>query len=186
MSTGNAQSASQVDSIVMRRFAVFAGPCYYASGGFHDYVGSFDTLEDAVAVAAATHQIHPEIDRQADDFEWWHIFDMTERKIVRRSECQGYGAPNDGPTLDVIVMPDSVEEIESQEPRCQWTADELHGYYRTGCGQGFISSDDGSLKDSGFVFCIYCGRRIDETSQLRNNNQDFSLDTTEPGDDTNQ
>ena len=101
MQTQNEGSESvPVHAVVMRRFAVFAGPCYYASGGLHDYIGSFDTLSEAESVAAETHQIHPEIDRQEDDFEWWHIFDMDERRIVKRSEFQGYGAPNDDPTLD--------------------------------------------------------------------------------------
>lgn len=88
------------NTIVMRRFAVFGGACYYACGGFHDYIGSFDTLEEAEWIATLTHEIHPDIDRQEDNFEWWHIFDMTERAIVKTSECQAHGAPDASPRLD--------------------------------------------------------------------------------------
>ena len=94
------QKLNHSEERVERRFLVFGGDVYYASGGFHDYVGSFDTLAEAERAATATHQVHPEINRQEDDFEWWHIFDMVEKKIVRISEYQGYGAPNDFPELD--------------------------------------------------------------------------------------
>ena len=36
----------------MKRFLVFAGDYYYPSGGWEDFVGSFDTLEAAKADAA--------------------------------------------------------------------------------------------------------------------------------------
>lgn len=94
------EQPESVASVVMRRFAVFGGACYYASGGFHDYIGSFDTIEDAERVASATHQLHSGTDRQEDDYEWWHIVDMTERRVVKRSRCQAYGAADDDPQLD--------------------------------------------------------------------------------------
>lgn len=94
------QKLNHLEHRVKCRFLVFGGDVYYASGGFHDYMGSFDTLEEAERFANATHQVHPKIDRQEDNYEWWHIFDMAERRIVKHSEFQGYGAPNGPPRLD--------------------------------------------------------------------------------------
>jgi len=81
----------------MKRFVLFGGPVYYAAGGFSDFVGSFDTVDEArhVAETKICEVISPEL-----ECEWWHIFDMVEHKIVGKSEYQGYGASNDGPSLD--------------------------------------------------------------------------------------
>jgi hypothetical protein len=45
----------------MKPYLVFAGDVYYPLGGFDDFKGSFDTLEEAQAAI-------PE-----DDFTWGHI-----------------------------------------------------------------------------------------------------------------
>jgi hypothetical protein len=55
----------------MRRYLVFGGHCYYASGGFRDFLGDFDNLKDAEAITNASEEI-----------EWWHIFDLNNKEIV--------------------------------------------------------------------------------------------------------
>jgi hypothetical protein len=52
----------------MKRFLVFAYDSYYPAGGAHDEVGSFDTLEEAMAAG-----------NQRDDYD---ILDLDERKWV--------------------------------------------------------------------------------------------------------
>lgn len=83
----------------MERFIVFGGHCYYAAGGLHDFVGSFETIEEAVEAATATEKVHPYIDRQQDVYEWWHILDAATGKIAGRSIYQAHGAANADPTL---------------------------------------------------------------------------------------
>ena len=45
----------------MGNYLLFAGDNYYPGGGFNDYRGRFETLEDALAWAA----------RKSHD--WWHV-----------------------------------------------------------------------------------------------------------------
>jgi hypothetical protein len=60
------------------RYWLFAGDCYYASGGMHDFKGSF------VSIELATQQAF---------FEWWHVWDVVEGKCVASSERQPFNAP---------------------------------------------------------------------------------------------
>ena len=69
----------------LKRFLVFSGDYYYPSGGWHDFHGSFDTLEEA--------------NGSQPKGEWAHIFDMDTGEIVdndwwepkiRCSECKGH------------------------------------------------------------------------------------------------
>ncbi len=54
------------------RYALFAGETYYPGGGYHDFVGAFDTLEEAIDKGKS--------DSYAD---WWHIVDkQTDAKIA--------------------------------------------------------------------------------------------------------
>ena len=76
-----------------RRYCVFAGADYYPSGGWHDFRASRDTLEEAVQAAEALME---------DEFlqcSWYHVFDMDQRRVVAKSQYQGYGAPNALPDL---------------------------------------------------------------------------------------
>ncbi len=50
----------------MKRFLLFDGDTYYPAGGWHDFAGSFDTLDEAQAEAK---------NRGAD---WFHIVDSTK------------------------------------------------------------------------------------------------------------
>ncbi|WP_034299021.1 hypothetical protein [Herbaspirillum sp. RV1423] len=54
----------------MKRYAVFAGPYYYPAGGWDDFVGFIDAL-DEVATALPDHVV-----------DWWHVVDLTLGHIV--------------------------------------------------------------------------------------------------------
>lgn len=74
----------------MRRYWLFGGDTYYASGGFHDFRGSFDTIEHATddAKTRPSDVEHP----KRGPIEWWHIFDSEAEEIVEQSECKALGA----------------------------------------------------------------------------------------------
>lgn len=51
----------------LKRFFLFAGSGYYPVGGWEDFRGDFDTIDDARSVAK---------EKFGGSFEWWHIVDM--------------------------------------------------------------------------------------------------------------
>ena len=55
----------------MKRYFVFSGGQCYPSPGIYDLVADVDTIEEAKAFL-----------REDDDFDWAHIFDTHENKIV--------------------------------------------------------------------------------------------------------
>jgi hypothetical protein len=63
----------------MKRYLLFAGPEYYASGGFHDFADSFATQLEARQAA------------ESMSVDWWHVFDVETRKIVLWGEGHAYG-----------------------------------------------------------------------------------------------
>lgn len=54
----------------MKRYLVFKGSDYYPNGGWEDFSGDFDTIEEA-REAATTNR-----------YEWSHIIDTTTKKEV--------------------------------------------------------------------------------------------------------
>lgn len=58
----------------MKQFLVFAGSDYYPEGGWHDFVRSFDSKDDAIMFVA-----------QKRDGDWWHIVDTKTGMIVANS-----------------------------------------------------------------------------------------------------
>jgi len=47
---------------------------------------------------------------------------------------------------------------------CEWAYDEDSGAHDTECGKAFMLND-GTLIENGFVFCPFCGQKIQETAQ---------------------
>ena len=58
-----------------KQFLLFAGNDYYPSGGAEDFIGSYDTIEDAIEARDACTFDY--------DGGWANIFDSKEEKIVR-------------------------------------------------------------------------------------------------------
>lgn len=61
----------------MKRFLLFAGNTYYARGGWHDFVGEFDSADVAVAMAE---------ERGEGAYGWWHVLDSATGQIIH---CYG-------------------------------------------------------------------------------------------------
>lgn len=53
----------------MKRYLLFAGYGYYPSGGWDDWIGDFDTVEEAQAA-----------ERRGD---WYHIIDTETKEEVK-------------------------------------------------------------------------------------------------------
>ena len=51
------------------KYLLFAGEFYYPSGGLHDFIGNFKTIEDAKG-------------RIKDYHDWYHIVDLESLEIV--------------------------------------------------------------------------------------------------------
>ena len=76
-----------------KRYWLFGGECYYATGGVHDRHGMYDTIADAVA-EGKRQQTTEWSGWLYDVHEWWHVVDITTGEIVAGSEDQAYGAPD--------------------------------------------------------------------------------------------
>ena len=55
----------------MKTYLVFKGYTYYPSGGMEDFVGDYETLEEAKKALG-----------EIDEYEWGHIYDCINRKII--------------------------------------------------------------------------------------------------------
>jgi hypothetical protein len=55
----------------MKKYLLFLGDCYYPGGGWNDFKGSFDTIEEAWAAVPP-------------DTDWWHIVDSETASEVER------------------------------------------------------------------------------------------------------
>ena len=62
---------------LLLQFALFAGDNYYPSGGFHDFVDSFDTVDEAKAYLTAI-------------YDWAEIIDLrTGQRVATWRKSQG-------------------------------------------------------------------------------------------------
>jgi hypothetical protein len=62
----------------MKRFLVFSGECYYASGGAADFSADFD--EEAAAMKYA--------DERVMDDGWWQVVDGATMRILSQGLCR--------------------------------------------------------------------------------------------------
>jgi hypothetical protein len=60
---------------MVERYLLFKGDAYYPSGGWHDFKGSFSSIE-----AAVDHVISLGI----TSMDWYHVVDSTTGEIVKQ------------------------------------------------------------------------------------------------------
>tara|TARA_R110000787_G_scaffold2616_1_gene10228 strand:- start:237 stop:431 length:195 start_codon:yes stop_codon:yes gene_type:complete len=61
----------------MKRFLLFAGNVYYPSGGFGDFIGDFEALEDA------KDKLLKWIEAEGNPgYLWAHIYDTETMKVM--------------------------------------------------------------------------------------------------------
>lgn len=61
----------------MKRYLLFVGEPFYPRGGWHDFRGDFDSVDDGVATGREL--------KDSPDFiagRWWHVVDTDTGKIV--------------------------------------------------------------------------------------------------------
>lgn len=58
----------------MERFLLFHGDNYYPRGGFYNFIGSYNTLEEAQDAAQ----------KQRIEDCWWHIADLKHEEVCLR------------------------------------------------------------------------------------------------------
>lgn len=65
----------------MKRYLLFAGDHYYPSGGIEDYMGDYDTVEEAEIAGSNKYPktlYHPLGKFQ---YDWWQVVDSTDMKM---------------------------------------------------------------------------------------------------------
>lgn len=65
----------------MKRYLAFKGDDYYPSGGFEDFFGEYDNLEDAVSELEDS-QKNTNRGPKPWYFEWAHIYDTELGEII--------------------------------------------------------------------------------------------------------
>ena len=93
----------------MKRYLLFIGLDYYASGGMHDFHSSHDTEEEATKEGVRYA-------RETPDIWWWHVYDGERAAVVSMSQYQGYGASCDDPLFanNALQVGVQVEVFASQ------------------------------------------------------------------------
>lgn len=61
----------------MKRYLLFASLHYYPTGGWHDYIDSFDLVDEAITYFKEN--------RIAKQLEWFHVVDSKNREIICNS-----------------------------------------------------------------------------------------------------
>lgn len=107
----------------MPRYLLFGGDTYYPGGGWEDYRGGFDSVEDALRAAA----------RGSD---WWHIVDLESGRIIEDQEGSRRKGTSLGSPAKFIIMArcsgqpaEEVDEADTLED-----AKHLVGEYRMAFG----------------------------------------------------
>jgi len=76
-----------------KRYILMGGQVYYASGGLYDFLGSFDTIHEAITLAHEQEKLNG-----GRGISWWHVFCCDRRKVVAVSEWSGFGVQGADPT----------------------------------------------------------------------------------------
>lgn len=61
----------------MKRYLLFGYSDYYPDGGWHDFIESFDTLDEA-----KNHGYSVRVEVDASEVNNFHVFDIVEKIIV--------------------------------------------------------------------------------------------------------
>ena len=83
----------------MKQFLLFVGEAYYACGGFNDFNGDFESVDDCLEKINSLQEC---------DWQWFHIFDTVLCKVVLESKEKPHGVYR-GDRKEVF---DNVKEIK--------------------------------------------------------------------------
>ena len=107
----------EISNGMQKRFLVFGGECYYAAGGFNDFIEGFDLALDAV--------VHCEKTQNGDEWDdrWYQVFDSKTNQVIWSSENEPYGAhrkTNNQHDIRICVS-------------CLWLQAACNSYYCVSC-----------------------------------------------------
>lgn len=81
----------------MKNLLLFGGENYYPDGGFDDFLGDFDNMQDVekrIKLAIKSYIISEKDGAGLEGLElnpyvahWFHVFDIAQKKIVWRGEA---------------------------------------------------------------------------------------------------
>lgn len=71
----------------MKRYVLFADDTYYPSGGWYDYVSSYDTVEEAVN-EYRNNYVREHDNKDNPMYSWYHILDITTMAIIDEEDTQ--------------------------------------------------------------------------------------------------
>jgi hypothetical protein len=63
----------------MKRYLAFYGHDYYPGGGMNDFVGHYDTKEEAIEDIDRTHKDYR---NNSWDHRWCHVYDTVDMEYV--------------------------------------------------------------------------------------------------------
>ena len=69
----------------MKRYYAFYGDCYYPSGGMDDFIGDYDTKEEAIQAIEEAQKNNRKEDVKWE-WAWAHIWDSKEKIKVYEIE----------------------------------------------------------------------------------------------------
>ena len=96
---------------MIKRYGLFGGHFYYASGGFTDLLHSYDTLDEAVAVATNPVEKGQFMQFNAHGpLDWWHVFDFDERRVVAHGLDHGVDFGGHGSDGKHIICPTAISD----------------------------------------------------------------------------
>lgn len=76
----------------MKRYLLFAGVKYYASGGINDLIDTSDDLNSLIENAKNTDYEYKDWFGNDLEFDWWHIYDTQKGEIVVGTRVQAHNA----------------------------------------------------------------------------------------------
>ena len=65
----------------MKQYFAFYGNTYYPNGGMEDFVGDYDTKDEAIEAIKESH-LKNRLDDEYWEYAWGHIWDSKDRIIV--------------------------------------------------------------------------------------------------------
>lgn len=90
----------------MKRYWLFGGTSYSASGGMMDFVETFDSVEAAKRFAAEDFPPDDASITNDGHYNWWHIFDTTTMRIVALQQGRSWSnsMKDEGPLKNNIMI----------------------------------------------------------------------------------
>ena len=101
-------------------------------------------------------------DRYYKCLEGWGYVTPESREYVAELEKQLTELKESQKQKQIIKLCERLDEAEQQiNGTCKWKYDENYNMYETDCENAFIFIE-GRKSDNGFLFCPYCGKKIEE------------------------